>query len=54
MPARITSSAPGISVALIGQVVAQLWASGLRAELMPRAAPTLSEQYDFAEARGIR
>lgn len=35
-------------------LVAGCWAAGVRAELVPRACPSLTEQYEFAAARGIR
>ena len=30
------------------------WACGIKAELVPRASPTLTEQYEYAHTRGIR
>lgn len=38
----------------LSQVVASCWALGLRAELLPRLAPTLTEQFAFAAARGMK
>ncbi|KXZ55244.1 hypothetical protein GPECTOR_3g384 [Gonium pectorale] len=35
-------------------LVNSLWAAGVRAELMPRLAPSLGEQYAYAQARGVR
>ena len=34
-------------------LVADLWAAGLRAEMMQQAAPSLTAQYDYAHARHI-
>jgi hypothetical protein len=36
------------------QVLSSCWAAGLRAELLPRVSPSMTEQYDFAAARHIR
>lgn len=33
-------------------LAARLWEAGVRAELLPAAAPSLTAQYDFARARG--
>ena len=30
------------------------WAVGIKAELVPRICPNVSEQYEYANARGIR
>ena len=30
-----------------------LWDAGLSAELLPQAAPSLTEQYEYAQSRGI-
>lgn len=35
-------------------LVSALWAAGVRAEIMPRPAPSLSEQYAYAQSRGVR
>ena len=35
------------------QLVASLWAAGLRAELLPAAAPSATAQYEYARAAGI-
>ncbi len=35
-------------------LVAALWGSGVAAELMPRLAPSLAEQYAYAQMRGVR
>ena len=34
-------------------LVADLWAAGLRAEMMQQAAPSLTAQYEYAHARHI-
>ena len=34
-------------------LVADLWAAGLRAEMMQQAAPSLTAQYDYAHVRHI-
>ncbi|GAX82154.1 hypothetical protein CEUSTIGMA_g9582.t1 [Chlamydomonas eustigma] len=36
------------------QVLALCWAGGIKAELVPRSSPSLSEQYEYAHARNIR
>lgn len=30
------------------------WAVGIKAEIVPRICPNVSEQYEYANARGIR
>ncbi|GIM05041.1 hypothetical protein Vretimale_9508, partial [Volvox reticuliferus] len=35
-------------------LVSALWNVGVRAEMMPRPAPSLSDQYAYAQARGVR
>ncbi|KAG2496142.1 hypothetical protein HYH03_005744 [Edaphochlamys debaryana] len=35
-------------------LTAALWAAGVRAELMPKPSPSLSEQFAYAQARGVR
>ncbi|GIL65935.1 hypothetical protein Vafri_19563, partial [Volvox africanus] len=35
-------------------LVSALWNAGVRAEMMPRSAPSLSDQYAYAQARGVR
>ena len=35
-------------------LVSQLWAAGIAAELLPRVKPSLSEQYAYAQERGVR
>lgn len=34
-------------------LVADLWAAGLRAEMMQQAAPSMTAQYEYAHARHI-
>lgn len=34
-------------------LTARLWDAGVRAELLPAAAPSLTAQYEYAHARGI-
>ena len=34
-------------------LTARLWDAGVRAELLPAAAPSLKAQYEYAHARGI-
>lgn len=34
-------------------LAARLWDAGVRAELLPAAAPSLTAQYDYARSRGI-
>lgn len=36
------------------QLVASLWATGIKAELLPKAAPSMAEQHDHARAHGIK
>jgi translation initiation factor 2-alpha kinase 4 len=36
------------------ELVAQLWAAGIRAETLPQTAPSLTEQYAYATARRAR
>ena len=36
------------------ELVAELWAAGVRAETLPQAAPSLTEQYAYATARRAR
>jgi hypothetical protein len=36
------------------ELLAQLWASGISAALLPKDAPSLTEQYEFAHASGAR
>ncbi|KAI8469455.1 MAG: hypothetical protein J3K34DRAFT_459347 [Monoraphidium minutum] len=36
------------------ELLAHLWAAGIAAETLPRAAPSLTEQYAFAQSRGVR
>lgn len=45
---------PDGSLPLRMLLVQQLWALGIRAELLPRACPELREQYEWAAAHGIR
>lgn len=35
-------------------LVGALWAGGVRAELLHAASPSLTEQYQYASARGVR
>ena len=35
------------------QLLAQLWAAGIRAETMHAAAPSTTAQYEYAHARGM-
>ena len=35
------------------QLLAQLWAAGVRAETMHAAAPSTTAQYEYARARGM-
>lgn len=35
-------------------LVSACWAAGIKAELVPRVCPSVSEQYEYANARGIR
>ena len=34
-------------------LAARLWDAGVRAELLPAAAPSLTWQYEYAHARGV-
>lgn len=36
------------------ELVAQLWASGLSAEMIHKVAPSMTEHYEYAVSRGIR
>jgi len=36
------------------ELLSQLWAAGIAAETMPRANPSLTEQYAFAQSRGVK
>lgn len=36
------------------ELLNELWASGVRAETLPRSSPSLTEQYEFARGRGAR
>jgi hypothetical protein len=36
------------------ELLAQLWAAGISAALLPKEAPSLTEQYEFAHASGAR
>jgi translation initiation factor 2-alpha kinase 4 len=36
------------------ELLAQLWAAGISAELVPKEAPSLTEQYEFAHSSGAR
>eukprot|EP00798_Chlamydomonas_sp_ICE-L_P001600 gene1601-32989_t len=36
------------------QLMAQCWSAGIKTEIVQRAAPSLSEQYEYARVRGIR
>lgn len=36
------------------ELLSQLWAIGIAAELVPRSHPSLSEQYEYAHTRGIK
>ncbi len=36
------------------QLLSACWSAGVKAEIVPRACPSLAEQYEFAHTRGIR
>eukprot|EP00775_Hariotina_reticulata_P013074 gene13074-13201_t len=36
------------------ELLAQLWAAGISAELVPKEAPSLTEQYEYAHGSGAR
>lgn len=35
-------------------LLAQLWAAGISAQMLPREGPTLAEQYEYADACGAK
>lgn len=50
----ICSRGSGGSLEARMSLLSACWAVGLKAEIVPRVCPNVSEQYEYANARGIR